>query len=101
MRLSRIRLPPRVFDGETLIGPRVLDARTRKPLSSHLRHVRPRLAVFLAATPKSAQPEIADIVVERHKRAEIGRHRVVGEVASDNLPKPGPLLGNRLMHVGS
>ncbi len=89
MRLARIRLPPWVFDGEALIGPRVLDARTREPLSDQLRHVRPRLAIFLAATPKRAQPEIADVVVER------------GEVASDNLPKPTPLFGNRLMHVGS
>ena len=101
VRLSRIRLPPWVFDGETLIRPRVLDARTREPLSDQLRHVRPRLAIFLAATPKSATPEIGDVVVERHERTEIGRHGVVGEVAFDNLTKPTPLFWNRLVHVGS
>jgi hypothetical protein len=79
MRLSRIRLPPWVFDGEALIGPRVLDARTREPLSGQLRHVRPRLAIFLAATPKRAQPESGNVMVERHERTEIRRHGVLGK----------------------
>jgi transposase InsO family protein len=32
VRLSRIRLPPRVFDDEALIRPRMLDARLGEPL---------------------------------------------------------------------
>jgi hypothetical protein len=32
VRLSRIRLPPWVFDGEALIRPRMPDARVREPL---------------------------------------------------------------------
>ena len=32
VRLSRIRLPPWVFDGEALIRPRMLDARLGEPL---------------------------------------------------------------------
>ena len=101
VRLARIRLPPWVFDGDALVWPRVLDARTREPLSDQLRYVRPCLTIFLTAPPKCAQQEIGDMVVERHERAEISRHGVVGEVASDILPKPAPLFGNRLMHVGS
>ena len=101
MRLARIRLPPWVFDGEALIRPRVLDTRMREPLSDQLRHLRPCLSIFLTAPPQSAQPEFGYMVVERHERAEIGRHGVVGEVAFDNLTKPTPLFWNRLVHVGS
>src|SRR5271155_1409743 len=41
------------------------------------------------------------MVVERHERAEITRHGVVGEVAGDDLPKPSTLLRNGEVHLSS
>jgi hypothetical protein len=39
-----------VFDGEALVGPRMLDARAREPLCDQLRHVWPRFTGSLAAS---------------------------------------------------
>jgi hypothetical protein len=39
--------------------------------------------------------------MERHHRAEVTRHGVVGEVAGDDLPKPSTLLGNGQVHLSS
>ena len=37
-------------------------------------------------------------MAERRKRSAIGWNRVVGEVASHDLPQPAPLIGDWLMH---
>ncbi len=41
------------------------------------------------------------MVAERHERAEVTRHGVVGEIAGDDLPKPTTLLRNGEMHLSS
>src|ERR1700704_3069065 len=49
---SSIRLLPRVFDGEALIGPGMKHTRCGKPAVGQFRHPIPREAVLLAAPPK-------------------------------------------------
>src|SRR6476646_8284035 len=51
VRLSRIRLPPRVCDGEAIARPRVEDDGFRKPVVRQLRHPCPGDPILLAATP--------------------------------------------------
>src|SRR5215510_13202805 len=75
-----------------------LDARRGKPVSDQLRQAFPCEPAFLAAPPERSPPEIGHIMPERRERPAIGRDRVVGEVASHDLPQPFPLLWNRLMH---
>src|SRR5215467_11682785 len=48
VRLSRIRLPPRVGDGEAIARPRMEDDRFRKPVVHQLRHPRPCHPILLA-----------------------------------------------------
>jgi len=54
-----------VFDGEALIGLGMKDARRGKPVGDQLRHPLPREAVFLAAPPKRAAPEVGYAMSER------------------------------------
>src|SRR6266542_3324669 len=58
VRLSRIRLPPRVCDGEAIARPRVEDDRFRKPVVRQLRHPCPCDPILLAAKPQRAPPEV-------------------------------------------
>src|SRR5258708_24381339 len=37
-------------------------------------------------------------MAECSDRCRVGRHGVIGEIASDNLRQPAPLLGDRLVH---
>src|ERR1700738_855938 len=92
-----IRLLPRVSDVKALVGPRMKDARRGKPVSDQLRHAFPCEPSFLAAPPERAPPEIGHIMPERRERPAISRDRIVGEVASHDLPQPFPLLWDRLM----
>ncbi len=50
VRLSRIRLPPRVSDGKAITRPRVENNRFWKPIIHQLRHPRPRHPILLTAT---------------------------------------------------
>src|SRR5262245_15499875 len=59
----------------------------------------PREPVFLAAAPKCAIPEPYHVAMERSDRRAVRGNRVIGEVASDDLPQPTPLFGYRLMHA--
>src|SRR6478609_2347993 len=74
------------------------DARRGKPVSDQLRHAFPCEPAFLAAPPERSPPEIGHIMPERRERPAISRDRIVGEVASHDLPQPFPLLWDRLMH---
>src|SRR3984893_5703084 len=74
------------------------DARRGKPVSDQLRHAFPCEPAFLAAPPERSPPEIGHIMPERRERPAICRDRIVGEVASHDLPQPFPLLWDRLMH---
>ena len=62
---SSIRLLPRVFDGKAPVRPWMKDARRGKPFGDQLRHPPPREAVFLAAPPKCAAPEVGHVMPER------------------------------------
>src|SRR5712691_9343490 len=99
VRLSRIRLPPRVGDGESLVWPRMTDVRFGKPVGGQFQHPSPGESTVLTAATKSLPPGSDDLVSERHERPEVRRHCVVVEVAGDDLPQPFPLLGDRLMHA--
>src|ERR1700758_5628923 len=84
VRLSRIRLPPRVSDGKTYARPGMQDGRFREPGVCELRHPCPRDSILLAATPQRAPPKVDNVVPEHVKCTTIGRHRVVVEVAADH-----------------
>src|SRR5215831_6497171 len=98
-RLSRIRLPPRVCDGETITWPRMEDVRFREPVVHQLRHPSPRHPILLAAPPKRAPPEVSDMVPEHVQCVGIGRHCVVIEVTVDDIAQPFPLSRDRLVHA--
>jgi len=44
-------------------------------------------------------PACGDLSPESHECSKVGRHRVVVEVATDDMPQPLPLYGNRLVHA--
>jgi hypothetical protein len=77
VRLSRIRLPPRVCDGIAIAGPRMKDGRFREPGIRQLRHPFPRGAILLAAPPQRAPPEVGDVVPKDVQGTTVGRHGVV------------------------
>src|SRR6266487_7055805 len=95
---SGTRLPPWVIDGEALAGPGMEDKRFREPLVDQLLYSFPREAVPLAAPPEHAKPEMGDVVTEPCKCATIRRHRMIVEVACNDLLQPLSLFGNWLMH---
>jgi hypothetical protein len=66
MRLSRIRLPPRVCDGKAIARPGFWE-----PNLHQLRHPRPRDPIPLATTPQRAPPEVGDLVQETNTTASV------------------------------
>src|SRR6266478_2301294 len=101
VRLSRIRLPPWVFDGEALVWPGMKDARFGEPVVGQLSDPLPCHPVLLAAPPKRPPPEIDDMIPEGPECRTVGRHRVVLEVAGDDLFEPFRRFADRLMHSPS
>src|SRR5262249_61986663 len=99
VRLSRIRLPPWVCDGEAIARPRMKDDRFREPGLRPLRHPYPRDAILVAATPQRAPPEVDDMVPEHGQCMGVGRHGVIAEVATNDVPQPFPLIGEWLVHA--
>src|SRR5262249_48487614 len=99
VRLSRIRLPPWVCDGEAIARPRMKDDRFREPGLRPLRHPYPRDAILVAATPQRAPPEVDDMVPEHGQCTGVGRHCVIAEVATNDVPQPFPLIGEWLVHA--
>src|SRR5262249_47929738 len=98
-RLSRIRLPPWVCDGEAIARPGVKDDRFRKPVVHPLRHPVPSHPILLATSPQRSSPEVGDMVPEHMQCMGIGRHGVVVEVAAYDPCQPFPLCGDRLVHA--
>src|SRR5260370_23080986 len=92
---SGIRLLPRVSDGKALLRPRKKDFRLRKPVISDLLDPLPRDHTVLTASRQRAAPEVNHVMAECSDRCRVGRHGVICEIASDNLPQPAPLLGDR------
>ena len=84
VRLSRIRLLPRVADGEALIGPRMADARLWKPYVGQLHDLIPSDPPLLAAAAERAPPAAGDLISECHERTIVGRPGVIVEVALDD-----------------
>src|SRR6516165_2895048 len=99
VRLSRIRLPPRVCDGEASARPRMEDDWVREPGVHQLRHLCPRDPILLASTPQRMPPKVSDVVPEHRQCAAVGRHCMVVEVAADDPSQALPLLGDRLVHA--
>src|SRR5271165_647625 len=97
-RLSRIRLPPWMLDGEALVRPGVEEARFGEPMIGELPDPLPGHAVLLAAPPERAPPEVHDVVSERCDGSHVGRDGVVVEEAGDHLLEPCALLADRPVH---
>jgi hypothetical protein len=74
------------------------DVRFREPLVDQLLYPFPRDAIPLPAPPEHAKPEMGDVVMEPCKCATIRRHRMIVEVACNDLLQPLALFGNWLMH---
>src|SRR5581483_3140241 len=85
-RLSRIRLPPWVCDGEAVARPRIEDDWFGEEGIHQLRHPCPCDPILLATTLQRAPPEVCDMVPEDAQCMRIGRHSMVIEVAADDPP---------------
>src|SRR5271165_2825980 len=92
-RLSRIRLPPWMLDGEALVRPGVEEARFGEPMIGELPDPLPGHAVLLAAPPERAPPEVRDVAAEGREGAAVGRRRASLVAAPKNAPagRPKPL----------
>ena len=93
-----IRLLPWVFDGESLVWPRVEDSRLWEPVVRQLLHPSPDDVTFLAAATKCAPPAVDDSESECAQCSPVRWHCVVLEVARNDLSQPFPLLGDWLVH---
>ena len=78
-------LLPRVFDGETLVRPRMKDVRFREPGVSDPGDPLPCHTVFLAAPPKRAPPEIGDVIAECTECPRVRGYGVIREVVGPEL----------------
>ncbi len=94
---SVIRLLPRVLGGDPLVGPGMKDPRFREVVVGQLRYPGPHGIVCLTAPPERTSPEPDDLGPEVAECRVVGRHGVVGEVASDYLRQPSPLFGDGLV----
>src|SRR5262249_41738144 len=99
VRLSRIRLPPRVCDGEARAWPGMKDCWFREPVVCQLRHPLPREPILLTPPPQRASPQVGDVMAEHDQCPGIGMHGMVVEVALYDIPQPFPLRGDRLVHA--
>ena len=74
-----------MFDVESLIGPRMRDARARQPALDDGTHPRPWRFVSLASPPERSQPDVGEMVMELAERGDVGRHGVVVEPSANDL----------------
>ena len=91
VRLSRIRLLPRVADGESLVRPGVDDKRFWEVVGRELYHSGPSESALLAAAIEYPLPAFDDLEPERPYGMTVGRHRVIVEIAADDSSQPFPL----------
>jgi hypothetical protein len=75
------------------------DTRFGKPVVDQPLHPFPVELRPLAASDKHPMPAFGDLGPECHEGPKVGRHRVVVEVATDDMPQPFPLCGDRLVHT--
>jgi hypothetical protein len=92
VQLSRIRLPPWVFDGEALARPWMKYAWFWKPAISQTIERSPSGVVALTAAAKRTKPVPQDNPPELAQGSAVVRHGVIGEVAAHDRPKPRALL---------
>src|SRR6266568_9084325 len=97
MRLSRIRLPPWVRNGEACLRPWMEDRRFGYPIVGQPHYPFPSRAILLTAPPERALPEFGDQETEHSQRLTVGRHGMIVEVALDDLSQPFPLDRDRLV----
>src|SRR3954451_8395052 len=95
---SGTRLLPRVFDGEALVWPGMKDLRLGEKLVGYFQDPLPRRSVLLTAAPERTPPQADDMEPEGSECLDVGRHRVIGEIAGDDLLQPVPLFRDRLVH---
>src|SRR5947208_11797636 len=88
-------------DGEALIGPRMKNARLRKPRVGDPHHLIPRDGTLVAAPAECPTPALGDLVAEFLQRVNVGRHCMIVEVAFDNMPQPTAQVWDTLMHAPS
>src|SRR5215218_10941036 len=85
---SGTRLLPRVFDGEALVWPGMKDPGLGEKLVGYFQDPLPRRSVLLTAAPERPPPQADDMEPEGSECLDVGRHRVVDEVAGDDLLQP-------------
>ena len=93
-----IGLLPWVFDGKSLVWPRMEDSRLWEPVVRQLLHPGPDDVTFLAAATKCAPPAVDDSESECAQCSLVRWHCVVLVVARNDLSQPFPLLGDWLVH---
>jgi hypothetical protein len=74
------------------------DFRLGEPVVSDPLDPLPGDPTSLAASRQRTSPEVNHVMAECSDRRRVGRHGVIGEIASDNLRQPAPLFGDRLVH---
>src|SRR5262252_8531054 len=74
------------------------DARSGKPVVGQFRHPIPRKAALLTAAPERSTPEVGHVMPERRERPTICGHRIVNEMAGDDLLQPVALIWDSLVH---
>src|SRR3954469_11974372 len=94
---SGTRLLPRVFDGEALVWPGMKDPGLGEKLVGYFQDPLPHRSVLLTAAPESTPLQADDMAPEGSECLDVGRHRVVDEVAGDDLLQPVPLFRDRLV----
>ena len=95
----RIRLLPRVPDGEPHTRPGMQDTGLGEEFVGQFRHPLPHHIRSLAATAELPMPKANDMGSERIWRRAVRRHGVISEIPGDDLRELLPDFGNR--HVPS
>src|SRR6201997_3917462 len=99
MQLSRIRLPPRVCNGEALIRPRMEDTRFGGPVVNQLVHPSAGEIGLLTASVEYPMPASGDLGPEHCKGPRVHERRAGVELAADARPQPPSSFGNWLVHA--
>ena len=71
------------------------------PIVAELRCSPPRETILLASSPKRFHPKALYLIEECTKHPSVGRERMVGKVAFDNLSQPSPLFRDRPVPTSS
>src|SRR5947209_6585138 len=75
------------------------DARSWQPSVGYRDHPSPVDLTVLAAATEHPFPAADDLVSEPHECTIVRRHRVVVEIAVDDISQPFPLVGDQPVHA--